>query len=282
MGGRKPLERRSAMLSRREAIAGAGLLGATLAASCAGNPAQAQQKSSAPFRVLHARIDRILKNASLLAYDGAIPGPLLRVRQGEELHLRLFNELAEPTSLHWHGVRVPNAMDGVPDLTQTPIEPGASFDYRFRPPDAGTFWYHAHSAEQLERGLHGALIIDEKEALDVDRDIALVLGMPSPIEPPPEFALVNGAVRPDIAVRPGERLRLRLVNATGTRGLVLRLPDHAPWVMAIDGQPAEPFVPREGRLALAPGGRLDLFLDATAPAAAIVPILSGLRDETSI
>jgi FtsP/CotA-like multicopper oxidase with cupredoxin domain len=281
MGGGKPLECRSAMLSRRQAIAGAGLLGATLAASCAGNPARAQ-KSSAPFRILHARIDRILKSASLLAYDGTIPGPLLRVRQGEELHLRLFNELAEPTSLHWHGVRVLNAMDGVPDLTQTPIEPGASFDYRFRPPDAGTFWYHAHSGDQLERGLHGALIIDEKEAPDVDRDIALVLGMPSPIEPPPEFALVNGAVRPDIAVRPGERLRLRLVNATSARGLVLRLPDHAPWVMAIDGQPAEPFVPREGRLALAPGGRLDLFLDATAPAGAIVPILSGLRDETSI
>jgi FtsP/CotA-like multicopper oxidase with cupredoxin domain len=90
MGGGKPLERRSAMLSRREAIAGAGLLGATLAAACAGIPARAQQKSSAPFRILHARIDRILKSASLLAYDGAIPGPLLRVRQGEELHLRLL------------------------------------------------------------------------------------------------------------------------------------------------------------------------------------------------
>jgi FtsP/CotA-like multicopper oxidase with cupredoxin domain len=73
-----------------------------------------------------------------------------------------------------------------------------------------------------------------------------------------------------------------LINATSARGLVLRLPDHAPWVMAIDGQPAEPFVPREGRLALAPGGRLDLFLDATAPAGAIVPVLSGLGDETSI
>jgi len=270
------------MLSRREAIAGAGLLGATLAASCAGNPAQAQQKSSAPFRVLHARIDRILKSGTALAYDGAIPGPLLRVRQGEELHLRLFNELAEPTSLHWHGVRGPNAMDGVPDLTQAPIEPGASFDYRFRPPDAGTFWYHAHSAEQIDWGLHGALIIDEKEAVDVDRDVALVLGMPSLQPDLHELALVNGAVRPDIAVRPGERLRLRLINATSARGFVLRLPDHAPWVMAIDGQPAEPSLPREGRLGLAPGGRLDLFLDATAPAGAITPVLSGIRDESPI
>jgi len=242
------------MLSRRKVLAGAGFLGVTSAASC--GAARAQQTSGAPLRTLHAHVDR-----NFLAYEGAIPGPLLRLRQGEELHLRLFNELDEPTSLHCHGVRGPNAMDGVPDLTQMPVAPGGSFDYRFRPPDAGTFWYHAHSAEQLDQGLHGALIVDEQEAVDVDRDVALVLGMPDPTQPSArEPALVNGAVRPDIAVRPGERLRLRLINATSARGYALRLPGAAPWVMAIDGQPAEPFVPREGRLGLAPGGRLDLFL----------------------
>jgi len=174
-------------------------------------------------------------------------------------------------------------MDGVPDLTQMPVAPGGSFDYRLRPPDAGTFWYHAHSAEQLDQGLHGALIVDEREAVDVDRDVALVLGMPDPTQPiAREAALVNGAVQPDIAVRPGERLRLRLINATSARGFSLRLPGAAPWVMAIDGEPAEPFIPREGRLGLAPGGRLDLFLDVSPGAAGITPVLSGFRDETPI
>jgi FtsP/CotA-like multicopper oxidase with cupredoxin domain len=267
------------MLSRRKVLAGAGLLGMTSAASC--GAARAQQTSGAPLRTLHARVGRNLSSGALLAYDGAVPGPLLRLRQGEELNLRLFNELDEPTSLHCHGVRGPNAMDGVPDLTRMPVAPGGSFDYRLRPPDAGTFWYHAHSAEQIDQGLHGALIVDERDPIDVDRDVALVLGMPT--QPGArELALVNGAVRPDIAVRPGERLRLRLINATSARGFSLRLPGAAPWVMAIDGQPAEPFVPREGRLGLAPGGRLDLFLDVSAGAAGITPVLSGFRDETPI
>ena len=69
-------------------------------------------------------------------------GPTLRLRRGEELRVRLINDANAPTALHWHGVRVPNAMDGVPGLTQAPVMPGASFDYRFTPPDAGTFWYH--------------------------------------------------------------------------------------------------------------------------------------------
>ena len=124
-------------------------------------------------------------SGSLLGYDGAVPGPVLRVKQGEELSLRLVNELGEPTCLHWHGVRGPNAMDGVPGLTQPPLGPGESFDIRFRPPDAGTFWYHAHSSGQVDRGLHGALIIEEPNPVNVDRDLALVLGMPDGGNRPP-------------------------------------------------------------------------------------------------
>src|SRR5437762_3479524 len=82
-------------------------------------------------------------------------------------------ELTEETTVHWHGIRLPNAMDGVPGLTQRPIAPGESFIYEFTPPDAGTFWYHPHadSLKQLGRGLAGALIIDEAEPVPVDRDI---------------------------------------------------------------------------------------------------------------
>jgi FtsP/CotA-like multicopper oxidase with cupredoxin domain len=277
------------MLSRRDVIARVALVGTNLAACCATSPVRAQSKSSAPFRVMHARAGATFTSSggkasgSLLGYDGTVPGPMLRAKQGEELRLRLFNELAEPTSVHWHGVRLPNAMDGVPDLTQPPVGPGASFDYRFLPPDAGTFWYHAHSTEHVDHGLYGVLIVEEPEPVDVDRDIALVLGMPAQPEPDPgERVVVNGAVRPDIPVRPGERLRLRLINATSARGFSLKLEGHAAWVMAIDGQPAEPFLAREGRVGLAPGSRVDLFLDATASAGSTAPLLSGLREEYPI
>ncbi len=270
------------MLSRRDVILGAGLFGMSLAAACSIAPLRAQPKSGSPFRAMRARAAAIFTgggnaSGSLLGYEGTVPGPILRAKQGEELALRLLNDLAEPTSLHWHGVRLPNAMDGVPDMTQPPLEPGGSFDYRFSPPDAGTFWYHAHASEQVDRGLYGALIIEEPEPVEVDRDIALLLG-----PHPSERILVNGAVRPDIPVSPGERLRLRLINATSARGFALKVEGHAPWIMAIDGQPAEPFLAREGRVGLAPGSRVDLFLDATASAGATAPLLTGQRDEHTI
>jgi FtsP/CotA-like multicopper oxidase with cupredoxin domain len=109
-------------------------------------------------------------------FDGTVPGPLLRVKRGEELSVRLVNELVTDVSIHWHGVRVPNAMDGVPGLTQAAVAPGDSFQYRFMPPDAGTYWYSAPSRFIEDRALYGVLIVDETERVDVDRDVALVLG----------------------------------------------------------------------------------------------------------
>src|SRR6516225_9643539 len=269
------------MLSRRDAIAGAGMIGTMLAAG-ASRLAQAQKQPEATLRVLRAGTQTVMKSGTVCAFDGAVPGPPLRLKQGEELNVRLINELAQPTALHWHGVRVSNAMDGVPGLTQAPVNPGTSFDYKIRPPDAGTFWYHAHTPEQVDWGLYGALVVEEKGVVDADRDVTLVLAIRLPALDPPAFALVNGEVQPDIAVRAGERLRLRLINATSARGFVLHVAGHAPWVMAIDGQPGEPFLPHEGRLVLAPGGRLDLFLDATASEGTSAAILSGIGDGISI
>lgn len=110
-------------------------------------------------------------------YDGGVPGPLLRLKQGERLMRTLVNELPQPTSVHWHGVRVPNPMDGVPGITQEAVAPGGQFDYDFTPPDAGTFWYHSHnqSTEQTARELYGLLIVDEIEPPEVDHDISVVL-----------------------------------------------------------------------------------------------------------
>ncbi len=143
--------------------------------------------------------------------------------------------MSEPTAIHWHGVRGPNAMDGVPGLTQAAVEPGASFDYRFTPPDAGTFWYRGSvtAAGQRLRGPVGALIVAESEPVDADRDeVLLVDRLPAPGEP----------VRA-IEVRANERLRLRVINAFADDVLALRVDQHRAMVMAIDGQPAEPFSP---------------------------------------
>ena len=98
-------------------------------------------------------------------YDGSVPGPEIRLRQGEALRVSVENRLPQDTTVHWHGLRIPNAMDGAPYVTQPPIQPEDRFIYEFAPPDAGTFWYHphAHSAEQVGRGLMGALITEEPQ-----------------------------------------------------------------------------------------------------------------------
>src|SRR5216683_6363974 len=84
-------------------------------------------------------------DTAVWSYDGTVPGPQIRVRQGDPVRIVVTNKLGEDTTVHWHGIRLPNRMDGVPGLTQPPIRPGESFTYEFTPPDAGTFWYHPHA-----------------------------------------------------------------------------------------------------------------------------------------
>lgn len=111
------------------------------------------------------------------AYNGQVPGPTLRVRLGETVRVNFRNNLPQATTVHWHGVRVSNAMDGVPGVTQPPAEPGETFVYEFTPKDAGTFWFHPHlrSSEQVERGLFGALIVEDKVQTGYSRDELWVL-----------------------------------------------------------------------------------------------------------
>ena len=217
------------------------------------------------------------------AYDGSVPGPEIRLRQGERLRVVVANRLAEDTTVHWHGVRVPNAMDGVPDVTQAPIEPGAAFVYEFDTPDAGAYWYHPHqrSYEQVARGLYGPLVVEEREPIEVDRDVLWVLGdwrllpdasIGGEFANPMETAMagrigntvtVNGQVTDTFAVRVGERIRLRLVNAATARIFGLEFRDHRPRVIALDGQPVTPHEPEDGRVILGPAQRADLVLDLT-------------------
>jgi FtsP/CotA-like multicopper oxidase with cupredoxin domain len=242
------------------------------------------------FRVIRARSGAVkLRGADagptpIRGFEGAVPGPVLRVKRGEEVRIRLVNELLTDMTVHWHGVRVPNAMDGVPALTQTAVAPGDSFDYRFTPPDAGTFWYRTSSPFLEDRALYGLLIVDEAEAVDVDRDLALILdawtlGADGRLDASGSMHFtVNGLPSLDIPVASNERVRLRLLNASRDRLLTVRLDRHAATVMAIDGQPAEPFPARDSRVALGPGNRLDLFVDATLPPESIAPIFVGLDD----
>ena len=217
------------------------------------------------------------------AYNGSVPGPEIRARQGERLRVVVENRLPQETTVHWHGLRVPNAMDGVPHLTQPPIRPGERFTYEFDLLDAGTYWYHSHfrSSEQLERGLHGALIIEELQPPAVDRDITWVLddwrlsqagqisesfGSAHDISHAGRIGnaiTVNGRPPQDLPVRAGERIRLRIVNAANARIFALGFDGHQPQVIALDGQPVTPHAPPGGRVRLAPGMRCDLLLEAT-------------------
>jgi len=214
-------------------------------------------------------------------YGNSIPGPEVRVRQGQPVRIVVGNQLPEDTTVHWHGIRLPNAMDGVPGLTQRPIKPGRQFTYEFTPPDAGTFWYHPHadSLQQLGRGLAGALIVEEREAVPVDRDVVWMLSdwrltsgaqIASGFGNAMEAAMsgrvgntvtINGAISDQVPVRAGERLRLRLVNSALARIMALRFEGHRPVVVAIDGQPCEPHEPERGRLVLGPAMRIDVVLD---------------------
>ena len=113
---------------------------------------------------------------AIWGYQGTAPGPLIRMRQGEEITIYVVNGLDQPTTVHWHGLRIDNAMDGVAGLTQEPIEPGERFTYRFIPPDAGTYWYHPHNRtwEQLARGLYGGFIVEETASPAFGRDRLII------------------------------------------------------------------------------------------------------------
>ncbi len=222
--------------------------------------------------------------ARIWGYGGAVPGPEIRVRQGGRVAATLVNGIDQPTTVHWHGIRIDNAMDGAGHLTQMPVEPGARFDYDFTVPDAGTYWYHPHfqSWEQVARGLYGPLIVEEAEPPEVDRDLVLILddwrltaegGLDeesfgsghdwSHAGRLGNWPTVNGLPQPEIPVKMGERLRLRLISAANATVMVPRLDGMRAWRIAVDGQPA-PVVEQAGEFLLAPGQRVDFIADIVA------------------
>lgn len=283
--GRPRPSRRSVLLGG-SALAVAPLLTPALRADAA----RREHLVAAPARV--SLVGAPYPDTEVWCYQGQVPGPEIRARQGDRLRVEVRNGLLEETTVHWHGLRVPNAMDGVPHLTQEPIAPGASFTYEFELPDAGTFWFHPHqrSFEQIGRGLAGALIVEERDPIRVDRDVVWMLddwrlrrnasisddfGNMHDVSHAGRIGntvTVNGRVREEFWVRSGERLRLRLINAANARIFSLEFEAHAPQVIALDGQPIEPHRPDGDRVVIAPGQRVDLILDAIREPGTRAPI----------
>jgi FtsP/CotA-like multicopper oxidase with cupredoxin domain len=146
------------------------------------------------------------------AYNGMVPGPLLRATEGDRIRINLKNELPEPTVVHIHGPMLPNAMDGVPDVTQPVVQPGQSFSYEFEAKPTGTFLYHTHhnSVAQKSKGLFGVMQIDAKDFTPTyDREYFQVVGELN------GFFVINGKAFPStepIEAKLGERVRIHLIN----------------------------------------------------------------------
>jgi FtsP/CotA-like multicopper oxidase with cupredoxin domain len=220
-------------------------------------------------------------------YNGTVPGPELRVPYGQRLRIRVKNELPEPTTVHWHGIAVPNAMDGVPGVTQKPIAPGGRFTYEFRAIPAGrdskggTFLYHSHQDEdrQLGLGLAGSLVIEPPKAkrYDVERTVMIAEWNLDPTSGEtrpamdmdgmlPNFFTLNGKSFPateTIRVRRGDRVLLRLIGAGQfTHPMHLHGMDFR--VVAKDGHElASPF--DADVIQVGSGERYDLAFTATEP-----------------
>ncbi|MEO0383180.1 MAG: multicopper oxidase family protein [Pseudomonadota bacterium] len=221
--------------------------------------------------------------SDLWTYNQGLPGPKIRVRKGERVRVHFNNQLEEPTSVHWHGIRIENAMDGVAGLTQAPVMPGESFAYDFVAPDAGTYWYHAHnrSWNQVARGLYGPLIVEEHEpAFDSEHDLTLMiddwrlvgegtfdvasLGQLmdwSHAGRLGNYISVNGKLAQTLDLTRGEAYRLRLINAANARVFEFDPNRFGAKIIGYDGQNlSEPTTLNYAPLLLGPAQRVDLLV----------------------
>jgi FtsP/CotA-like multicopper oxidase with cupredoxin domain len=284
------LEQPNVTLSRRTA-----LLGLTASVFVAKQPAIGQEKdapATAPSQriaLTAATLTRKIKpdaekEAACLAFNGSIPGPLIRFKRGEAVAIALKNETDEPITFHPYGVLGDHAQDGVAGLSQEPIAPGASGETMLASADAGLYWYHSlvpgRLSSQLERGLYGPIIIEEANPPAFDTEIVVMIDDLA-LEPSGTFKntalplvdaarggtlgnvlTVNGKPAPERMTLPaGSRIRLRIIGASNARLCPLKFDSMTAWVIAMDGQPCDPFDPLKRTVILAPGSRFDVIAD---------------------
>ncbi len=230
------------------------------------------------------------------AYNGQVPGPEIHVNEGDKIRVIVTNNLQVPTSVHWHGIHVPNEADGIPGFTQYPIEPGTSYTYEFTATPAGTRFYHTHgsshgddSVTQMDMGLYGPFIIEPKKPKKYDHEYTLMLdeweinpdgsnGALMQLSATGEHVhtqhtynvfTINGEVYPDvppIEVKENKNILIRLINA-GTQEIhPMHLHGHSFKVVAIDGNPV-PKVAQQLRdtITVNPGERYDIEVHADNP-----------------
>lgn len=254
--------------------------------------------------------------------NGSLPAPTLRWREGDTVTIRVHNKLREHTSIHWHGIILPYQMDGVPGISFAGIPPGATFTYRFKVQQSGTYWYHSHSGMQELTGMYGAIIIDPAgpETIRADRDHVMLLSDWTDEDPMRVFAklkaqgdyynynqptvidffrdaardgvgsafekrkmwnemrmnptdladlssqtltyLTNGitpAGNWTALFRPGERVRLRMINGAGNTFYDVRIPGLKLKVVQVDGLDVEPVTVDEFRFG--PGETIDVIVE---------------------
>jgi FtsP/CotA-like multicopper oxidase with cupredoxin domain len=233
---------------------------------------------------------------TMRTYNGSLPGPLIRAKVGDRIIAHFKNSLPDPTTVHWHGVRVSVSMDGTPNMdgmqmSQAPVMPGESFDYDFRVPDASLFWYHAHvdSSVQVGEGLYGPLIVEDPSQPSFGDEVILVLsdaaldgdgGLAPPLRGDTlaslfgiegQTILVNGRVHPTLSARAGARQRWRLLNAAQARFFQIELKGHTLTRIGGDGGLIESPVDGDS-IVLAPGERADVSVVPQGAPGSDVPL----------
>jgi FtsP/CotA-like multicopper oxidase with cupredoxin domain len=233
------------------------------------------------------------QEASVWAFNQTVPGPELRFKRGEILSVDFLNQLDEGSSIHWHGIRNINAMDGVAGLTQPEVMPNGQFRYQFPLNNSGTYWYHSHAKtwSQVARGLYGPLIVEDESDPAVDHDLVLMiddwlLANDGTIDEASfgsfhdwahggrmgNWLTVNGESLPTIEVAKNSRIRLRIINVANARIFGLNIPASA-FLIAEDGYPVP--VQKLQDVVLAPAQRADFIVDLDDTDLTIAETLNG-------
>jgi FtsP/CotA-like multicopper oxidase with cupredoxin domain len=287
---------------RREILVGAGVAGAAVGA---GLGRAYTQRAAADYTLTIAPLRLELapgKTIDTFAYNGTVPGPLLRLREGQAANIDIINKTDIDDIVHWHGLYVPSPVDGAMEEGSPMIERGSTRRYSFAAKPAGTRWYHSHDvagqdlSRSLYAGLYGFFVVDRaSDAAPYDQEIMLAAHHWEPrwvsIQdlrkgPPPDNGLevvyasasfndkMLGHGEP-IRVREGSRVLFRILNASATENITIALAGHRMTVMALDGNPV-PTQASIDTLFLAPAERADVIVEMNRPG---VWIFGGVKED---